>query len=181
MRVLKITLTVAAVGLLIAAATRTQQKEMSDAEYTKQALLAAPEAVAKDAGVVRMDANGTMRTLRASKNDFTCMFAGTDTMCNDRNSMAFIDAMMKHTAPPDKVGISYMLAGDKGASNTDPYATAKTADNHWIVTGPHIMLFGPPSKTLGYTDAKDPDPNKPYMMWVGTPYEHAMIPISPAK
>jgi len=50
MRVLKITLTVAVAGLFIAVVTRTQQKEMSDAEYTKQALLAAPEAVAKDAG-----------------------------------------------------------------------------------------------------------------------------------
>jgi hypothetical protein len=181
MRVLKATLTVAVVALCIAAVSRTQQKEMSDAEYMKQALSAAPEAVAKDAGVMRMDANGTMRMLRDSKNDFTCMFAGTDMMCNDRNSMKFISAMMKHTAPPDKVGISYMLQGDRGASNTDPYATGKTADNHWIVTGPHIMLFGPPSKTLGYTEAKDPDPNRPYMMWAGTPYEHAMIPISSAK
>jgi hypothetical protein len=181
MRVLKLTLVLAAAGLLIATVSRTQQKEMSDADYTKMALSAAPEAVAKDAGVMRMDAGGKMRMLRESKNDFTCMFAGTDMMCNDKNSMEFISAMLNHTAPPDKVGISYMLAGDKGASNTDPYATAKTADNHWIVTGPHIMLFGPPSKALGYTEAKDPDPNKPYMMWAGTPYEHAMIPISQVK
>jgi hypothetical protein len=181
MRVLKLTLVLAAAGLFIVTVSRTQQKEMSDADYTKMALSAAPEAVAKDAGVMRMDAGGKMRMLRESKNDFTCMFAGTDMMCNDKNSMEFISALLKHTAPPDKVGISYMLAGDKGASNTDPYATAKTADNHWVVTGPHIMLFGPPSKALGYTEAKDPDPNKPYMMWAGTPYEHAMIPISPAK
>ena len=46
-------------------------------------------------------------------------------------------------------------------SNTDPFASGKTADNHWIVTGPHIMLFEPPSKALGDTEAKDPDPNKP--------------------
>jgi len=25
-----------------------------------------------------------------------------------------------------------------------------------FVTGPHIMLFGPPSKMLGYTEAQDP-------------------------
>jgi hypothetical protein len=181
MRVLKLTLVLAAAGLVIATVSRTQQKEVSDADYTKMALSAAPEAVAKDAGVMRMDAGGKMRMLRESKNDFTCMFAGTDMMCNDKNSMEFISAMLGHTAPPDKVWISYMLAGDKGASNTDPYATAKTADNHWIVTGPHIMVLGPPSRTLGYTEAKDPDPNKPYMMWAGTPYEHAMIPISPAK
>jgi len=181
MRVLKVTLVLAAAGLFVVTTSRTAQKEVSDAEYMKMALSAAPEAVAKDAGVMRVDASGKMKMLRESKNDFTCMIAGTDMMCNDKNSMEFIGAMLSHAAPPDKVGISYMLAGDKGASNTDPYATAKTADNHWIVTGPHIMVFGPPSKALGYTEAKDPDPNKPYMMWAGTPYEHAMIPISPAK
>jgi hypothetical protein len=181
MRVWKAILVMAAAGLFIAAVGGSAQKELSDADYIKTALSAAPAAVAKDAGVMRMDAAGKMKMLREAKNDFTCMIAGTDIMCNDKNSMEFIGAMLGHTAPQDKVGISYMLAGDVGASNTDPYATAKTADNHWVVTGPHIMVFGPPSKTLGYTEAKDPDPNKPYMMWAGTPYEHAMIPISPAK
>ena len=78
------------------------------------------------------------------------MIMGTDNkMCNDPNSMAFIDAVMKHVRPPNTVGISYMLAGDEGASNTDPYAKGKTADNHWVVTGPHIMLFGPPQQSVG--------------------------------
>jgi hypothetical protein len=181
MRVLKLILVLVVAGLFIAGVSSTQQKNMSDEEYMKKALSAAPAAVAKDAGVMRMEAGGKMKMLREAKNDFTCMIAGTDIMCNDKNSMEFIGAMMSHAAPPDKVGISYMLVGDEGASNTDPYATGKTADNHWLVTGPHIMLFGPPSKALGYTEAKDPDPNKPYMMWAGTPYEHAMIPISPAK
>jgi hypothetical protein len=181
MCLLKATLVLAAAGLFIAGVSSTQQKEMSDGDYMKMALTAAPTAVAKDAGVMRLDAAGKMKMLREAKNDFTCMIAGTDIMCNDKNSMEFISAMMNHTAPPDKVGISYMLGGDQGASNTDPYATRKTADNHWIVTGPHIMVFGPPSKALGYTEAKDPDPNQPYMMWAGTPYEHAMIPVAGAK
>ena|SRR5487761_40360 len=179
-RMLKTLFAVAAL-FLIGVTVNAQQKQMSDSEYMAQALSAAPKAVAKGAAVVRADENGSMRTLRAGTNGFTCMIMGTDRMCNDRNSMEFIHAMMKHIAPPDKVGISYMLAGDQGASNTDPYATGKTADNHWIVTGPHIMIFGPPSKTLGYTEARDPDPNKPYMMWAGTPYEHAMIPVAPPK
>lgn len=157
-----------------------QEAKISDAEYTKQALSAAPASVAKGATVVRMESDGSMRTLRKGNNGFTCVIMGTDKMCNDANSMEFLHAMMKHQPPPDKVGISYMLAGDKGASNTDPFANGKTADNHWIVTGPHIMVFGPPAKALGYTEAKDPDPNKPYMMWAGTPYEHAMIPVGPA-
>jgi hypothetical protein len=168
-------------AITVTAQAQTQKAEMSDAEYTRQALSAAPADIAKGAGVVRMDKDMKMQTLRESSNGFTCMVMGTDRMCNDQNSMEFVSAMMNHQPPPDKVGISYMLAGDNGASNTDPYANGKTADNHWIVTGPHIMIFGPPSKTLGYTEAKDPDPNKPYMMWAGTPYEHAMVPVGGTK
>ena len=152
--------------------------QMSDSEYIAQAMSAAPKAVAEGATVIRGGSQGTMRTVRTGSSGFTCMVVGTDKMCNDANSMEFIDAMRKHVPPPDKMGISYMLAGDKGASNTDPYATGKTADNHWIVTGPHIMIFGPPSKGMGFTEVKDPDPGKPYMMWAGTPYEHAMIPVA---
>jgi len=151
----------------------------SDADYIKAALSAAPSAIAKDAAVVRVAGDGTMQTLRKGSNGFTCLIMGTDKMCNDTNSMEFLHAMMKKEPPPNKVGISYMLAGDVGASNTDPFATGRTADNHWIVTGPHIMVFGPPAKALGYTEAKDPDPGKPYMMWADTPYEHAMVPVGP--
>ena len=62
--------------------------------------------------------------------------------------------------------------------NTDPGAMKKTTDNHWVVTGPHIMITGAAAKTLGYSESPDPDPTKPYMMWAGTPYEHAMIPVA---
>jgi hypothetical protein len=180
-RELRILFVLAVMLVAVAAPAKPPKGEMSDSEYIAQALSAAPKAVAKGAAIVRVEKDGTMRTLRKGDNGFTCMVVGTDKMCNDANSMEFIDALMKHVPPPDKVGISYMLAGDDGASNTDPYATGKTADNHWIVTGPHIMLFGPPSKALGYTKAKDPDPTKPYMMWAGTPYEHAMIPVASPK
>lgn len=187
MGALKTVFAVAVLLFLIAAAADTQQKQMSESEYIAQVLSAAPEAVAKRAAVVRMEKNGSMRTLRTGDNGFTCMTMGRRKdvkgkgMCNDTVVMEFIDALMKHMPPPDKLGISYMLNGDEGASNTDPYAMGKTADNHWIVTGPHIMVVGPPSKTLGLTRAQDPDPNKPYIMWAGTPYEHAMIPVAPAK
>jgi hypothetical protein len=154
---------------------------LSDAAYTAQALSAAPKPIAKDATVVRMDEDGKMRTLREGKNGFTCMVMATNKMCNDANSMEFFGAMMKGETPTEKVGISYMLAGDEGASNTDPKATKKTADNHWVVTGPHIMVTGAQAKSLGYTEATDPDPMQPYMMWAGTPYEHAMVPVAASK
>jgi hypothetical protein len=158
-----------------------QKTGMSDTAYTAQALSAAPRSIAKDAGVVRMEADGKMKTIRESKNGFTCMVIETDKMCNDANSMEFFGAMLKGEAPTDKVGISYMLAGDQGASNTDPKATKKTADNHWVVTGPHIMVTGTASKSLGYPETADADPSKPYMMWAGTPYEHAMVPVGGGK
>ena len=156
------------------------QQTTSDEQYIKTAMEGGPPVVSGSATFVRMDQQA-MRTLRQGNNGFTCLVMDTDKMCNDANSMEFIHAIMKHEAPPNKVGISYMLAGDTGVSNTDPYATGKTPGNHWIVTGPHIMIFGPPSKTLGYTRAQDPDPNQPYMMWAGTPYEHAMIPVAAPK
>jgi hypothetical protein len=177
-----ITIFAIAILLLATGATASPQRgQLSDSEYIAQALSAAPKAVAEGSAVIRPDKDGSMRILREGNNGFSCMIMGTDKMCNDRNGMEFIHAVMKHVPPPNKVGISYMLAGDEGASNTDPYATGKTADNHWIVTGPHIMIFGPPTKALGYTEAKDPDPSKPYMMWAGTPYEHAMIPVASPK
>jgi hypothetical protein len=161
------------------AASKMEHKKaaISDAQYTAMALSAAPTSIAKDAGVVRLDKDGKPRTLRESKNGFTCMIWGSNKMCNDANSMEFFGAMMNHQAPTDKLGISYMLQGDDGASNTDPMAMKKTADNHWVVTGPHIMVTGAAAKTLGYPESPDPDPTKPYMMWTGTPYEHAMVPV----
>jgi hypothetical protein len=163
---------------LAAAQKRT---EPSDAQYIAQALSAAPKGVAKDAAIVRMDKDGKMTTVRSGKNGFTCMVVSGEKMCADANSMAFFDAWMKHQPPPDKLGLTYMLAGDDGASNTDPYATTKTADNHWVVTGPHIMVVGGASKSLGLASNPDADPTGPYMMWAGTPYEHAMIPVASAK
>src|SRR2546430_3740783 len=86
-----------------------KKAEISDSAYTAQALSAAPKAIAKDAGVVRMGADGTMKTLRESKNGFTCMIIATDKMCNDANSMEFFGAMLKKQTPTDKLGISYIL------------------------------------------------------------------------
>jgi hypothetical protein len=159
--------------------------ELSDAQYTQRAVSAAPATVAKDAGVSRTDKDGNMKTLRESKNGYTCMVAMGQPMCADANSMAFFGAWMKHENPPDKDGITYMLRGDNGASNTDPYAMTKTADNHWVVTGSHIMVVGPGAKSMGLPDSADADPTKPYLMWANTPYAHAMIPVggsaSPGK
>jgi hypothetical protein len=180
----KLSLGLSLVGTLIVAtgfAAAQKSAASSDAAYIAKAMSAAPKAVAKDASIVRMDEGGKMTTLRQGKNGFTCMVIDEEKMCADANSMAFFDAWMKKQAPPDKLGLTYMLAGDDGASNTDPFAKAKTADNHWVVTGPHVMVVGAAAKSLGLASSAEADPSGPYMMWAGTPYEHAMIPVAGPK
>jgi len=39
------------------------------------------------------------------------------------------------------------------------------------------MILGPGAKNLGLPANADADPSVPSMMWAGTPYEHAMIPV----
>ena len=161
------------------ASAHAQQAKMSDADYITKAMAAAPPAIANGASVVAMNEDGSMRTLRKGSNDFACMVLPDGTpMCADPVGMEWGHALMSKAAPPDKTGFMYMLAGDAGTSNTDPYATAPAPDNHWVKTGPHVMILGPVVKTMvGYQRTADPDPSKPYVMWPGTQYEHLMIPV----
>lgn len=156
----------------------------SDEQLIASAMSAAPAAVSKGAAIVNMGADGTMRTLRAGTNSFTCMpdnptTPGPDPMCLDKNAMAWAGAWMSHKMPEaGKVGFIYMLEGGTDASNTDPYATAPSASNHWIKTGPHIMVVGGDAAFYdSYPKDADPDTSVPYVMWAGTPYQHLMAPV----
>jgi hypothetical protein len=154
-------------------------QQTPDSDYMAKVAAAAPPAVIKGATIVQMQQDGSMRTLQTGSNGFTCMLIGpSDAMCADANAMLWAAALMKHAAPPAATGFVYMLAGDNGASNTDPYARAATADNHWVKTGPHVMIVGPTAKSMGYPATADADPTKPYVMWADTPYAHLMIPVA---
>ena len=48
--------------------------------------------------------------------------------CLDLGAMEWAHTWQSHGSPTDKTGFIYMLAGDTGASNTDPYAKAKSAE-----------------------------------------------------
>ncbi|HUO98762.1 MAG TPA: hypothetical protein VMU01_08840 [Rhizomicrobium sp.] len=155
-----------------------------DAKLIVSAMSAAPKAVSASATVVALDASGKMRTLRAGSNGWTCIpddpsTPGPDPMCMDKNAMEFIGAMSARKPPPKgKVGFMYMLAGGTDASNTDPFATKPTASNHWIKTGPHVMILGADQAFYDqYPKSADPDTKAPYVMWAGTPYQHLMVPV----
>lgn len=150
----------------------------TDAQLIKKAESGAPAAVSKDATIAAMsDDMKSTRTLRKGTNGYTCMPA-PDPMCADQNAMAWFDAYMNKKDPPaGKIGFVYMLAGDHGASNTDPYAEKQTPTNNWVRTGPHVMIVGGKGMTADYPHAAKADPTKAYVMWPGTPYEHLMLPV----
>jgi hypothetical protein len=142
-----------------------------------------PVAYARSAGPPEISAQATVvdaegNVLEAGTNGWTCMHMPGAPMCVDAQWMAWLDAYVNQTAPVGVtgVGIAYMLRGDQGASNIDPYATAPTADNEWVTTGPHIMLIVPDPSLLDGIPS-DPESGGPYVMWRGHPLVHVMIPV----
>jgi hypothetical protein len=174
----------AMLALCLVASADDKKAAPSDADLIKSAMSAAPAGVSKNATIVTMEADGTMRTLRKGSNGFTCMpdnpaTPGPDPMCMDKNAMEWVHAWASHTPPTvGKVGFMYMLEGGTDASNTDPYAQKPTAANHWVKTGPHVMIVGADASFYeGYPKSADPDTTVPYIMWAGTPYQHLMAPV----
>lgn len=178
----------AAAGDAPTAADKTKQTSpvasMTDAQIIASASAAAPAKVSAGATIAVMNPDGTMRVVRQGKNGFTCIpdepgTPGPDPMCLDKQAMNWVHALMGHTTlGPGNVGFMYMLAGGTDASNTDPAATKPLPNNHWIKTGPHVMVVGAdPGFYDQYPKDADPDTSVPYVMWAGTPYQHLMIPV----
>lgn len=146
----------------------------------REALTAAPPEVAKTATVKNWD--GTV--LKPGTGAYTCYPTresmkkrGNMSMCLDKTGLAWHDAWTNRKPfQADEVGIVYMLAGDVGSSNTDPYAEAPTSNNQWVEPGPHTMIIVPnPAELEGIST--DPYSGGPFVMWKGTPYVHIMVPV----
>lgn len=189
--VLALTVSILAGVVLVAQQSTTPKPaaktSAGDQAKIRQAMSAAPADIAKNAAVIEMDAKGQMKPLRAGTNGWTCMVStggkagaagAEDPMCLDKTWMGWADAWMNKKDPQvTSMGIGYMLRGDKGASNTDPYATAPTATNQWVVSPSHIMVLVPDPKML---DALPTDPHigGAWVMWKGTKYAHIMVPTA---
>jgi len=174
---LVVTAILAAITLpLVSFAAETVSKEAKIA----RAMEAAPAFITKDAKIV--DADGTL--LRAGTNGWTCMPAmpgGAYPMCNDEVwSKLLMTFGSKDVYKPERVGISYMLAGDDNVNNNDPFDTKPDPGEVWVQEGPHLMILVPDSKALEGLPS-DPNIGGPYVMWKGTPYAHIMIPVGPRK
>jgi hypothetical protein len=179
---MKYTLAMLAAGSFFVAAisvVAAQHAAVTDQELMDKLKDAAPAAVLQGATILNMDADGQMKAIRAGTNRWTCMDPGGAPMCADEAAMEWAKAWKAKGATPQTLGFIYMLSGDNGTSNTDPYATEETPDNNWIKTGSHVMIVGAEAKSMmqGYPRDAKPDPTKPYVMWPGTPYEHLMLPV----
>ncbi len=148
------------------------------ASLLQDALSAAPPTLRDKVTVVDWNKN----VLQKGDSGYTCFptppqLQGTAPMCMDAAWMEWADAWMnKKPFTAKAIGISYMLAGDGGASNTDPFAEGPTADNQWIKEGPHLMIITPDKAMLDVLPT-DPANGGPYVMWKGTPYAHIMVPV----
>jgi len=151
---------------------------------------AGPEAISKSAAMVGCDggSGGGMNELakgpkeiRAGTNGWVCYALKDGPMCLDKEWRKWMEAWMSQSEPRiEGTGIGYMLRGDTGSSNTDPFAMSRTANNIWVVAPPHIMVLYQDPKML---DAYPTDPKSggPWVMWKGTPYAHVMVPVSPKR
>jgi len=157
--------------------------KLTNAQKIALAMSAGPAEIAKHATIMDMTdtSNAKPKPLRAGTNGWVCYALIDEPMCLDKEWQKWMEAWMsKSELKIEGTGIGYMLRGDKGASNTDPYATAATAHNQWVVAPPHIMvLYQDPKMLDAYpTDWKG---GGPWVMWKGTPYAHLMVPVSPTK
>jgi hypothetical protein len=166
--------------------------KMTDSQKIANAMSAAPEGIAKDATIMDWPdtPKGQPHQLRAGTNGWVCYprtpaafegASGEDPMCLDKEWQTWAEAWMNKTEPKvSATGIGYMLRGDRGASNTDPFATGPSASNQWVVSPPHIMvLYQDPKQLDAYPT--DPKTGGPWVMWKGTPYAHLMVPVSEKK
>jgi len=159
--------------------------KMTRAQKLAFGMSAAPPEIARHATVMDMTDMSKPKQLRAGTNGWICyaMILGTnnEAMCLDKQWQNWAAAWMSKTEPKiEGTGIAYMLRGDNGASNTDPYAMGPTADNQWVKSPPHIMvLYSDPKMLDAYST--DPKSGGPWVMWKGTPYAHVMVPVSPTK
>ena len=161
----------------------TTEVPKSEPDYIAKAKTAAPESIVNEATIVMMQEEGDAKTLQTGSNGFTCLVTPDGTpACADANGMEWMKAIRAKATPPDKTGFIYMMAGDTGTSNHDPYATDKS---HWVQTGPHVMIVGTAARDMAsiYSSTLDPDPSQAYVMYPGTPYAHLMLPadIRPEK
>ena len=157
----------------------------NDTEKIASAMSAAPMSIAAEATIIDWPSAANpdeSKELRAGINSWVCRpdnpnSPDPDPRCLDENwrkvfGMAFGPEREAHTA----LGIAYMLQGDSVADNDDPTLRQPPAGQEWQANSPHLMVVSPqPLDQTLYTI--DRNSGGPWIMFVGTPAEHLMVPV----
>ena len=181
MSVIRVSIIALVISSSAAFAFPTDEVPTDGVAFLAKVKTAAPEQIVAKATIVMMK-DGKPTNLQTGTNGYTCTIDPTGTpLCADENAMEWRNAVAAKAPPPNKVGFIYMLAGDNGTSNHDAYARA--SHQHWVQTGPHVMIVGPLVKEMpGYSRTPDvADASQPYAMFPGTPYEHLMLPVTAGR
>lgn len=141
-------------------------------------------ALARSAAPAMISADATVMyrgdVLVKGSNNWTCLPETLPDdgapMCNDATWMQMMEAMANEAGfEATGVGISYMLQGDAGVSNSHPMHPMGKDAPDFIKEGAHLMIILPRNLLEGITD--DPHAGGPYVMWGDTPYAHIMVPL----
>jgi hypothetical protein len=124
----------AAAGLMTLASA-----DRHEAAVIELAAIAAPPEPAKDATamdrevhVLKLGDNGTARgPIRPHSQE-------NPPMCHEGVRMEWADAYLDEKGYADGMSrVCYMLAGDEGANNMDPYSEGQTDDSQWVTGHAH--------------------------------------------
>ena len=151
---------------------------------------AAPSFIGNKASVATYDG----KILREGTNGWTCSpgrplpkggykdAQDTNASCADIEGFKWVEAYVNGTKPDmNRDAYIWMLHGDVGEDNrvSSLYGGNKEDAmkmNHFIESGPHLMLMPKDPKTVeNFTT--DFTTGEPYQMFKGTPYAHLMIPF----
>jgi len=169
----------AALTTTSASALPTEEIPKTEPEYIAKVKTAAPASVVNNATITMPQPDGSSKTVQTGSNGFTCFIGNDGTPeCDDENAMEWRKALQAKQAPPNKIGLIFMLDGDTGTSNHD-HAERHT-HKHWVQTGPHVMIVGGAAREMLSPYPRDldvKDPTQPYVMFPGKPNEHLMIPV----
>lgn len=160
-----------------------QPAGMSDVEW---AISAAPASIGLHAAVARMADDGTLTTVRAGDNGWTCLVHDPGTpsghpLCLDRNGLTWLQQVMTGRQPdPGLIGYSYMLKGGTAWSATDPAAISlPQGDADYVRLPPHVMIINAHiAEASGFPSGeRHPDTHKPFVLYGGTPFAILIMPL----
>jgi hypothetical protein len=175
-----IALLVLSPAVLSAQARPAAQTKESDAEFIRLAESGAPEWIAADASVARLEPGGKVTRMREGSNGFTCsvMPDGSNApVCADKSGFAWlVAAMSKQPKPPaGPPGVAYMAKGGTHHETPDGRIVMEPSGNtKEVKEPPHWMLLYPADSATSGIPTR-PNAGGTYIMFAGTPYAHLMI------